>query len=475
MTACSIAQCIAYWTRRKPEAVAITDSDAEISWSELDRQTTRLAQALSEKGVAQGDIVTLALPNGIDFYRSAIAVWKIGATPHPLAVKSPALEREAILDVVKPKLVISEGDPDCLHAAAKSDHLPADVVPVHWKAIGSGGSTGQPKIIVSKFPGLFDPMAPDFRMETEDVMLAPGPLYHNASFMFSMRSLFCGGHVVVMNRFNAEEALSLIAKHRVQWAVMVPTMMHRIWQLPPGVREKFDLSSLRILFHTGAPCPPWLKENWISWLGPDVIHEGYGGTEGCGGHWITGAEWLDRKGSVGQTQDAFEIQIRGPTGDVLPVGEIGEVFSRPFSGPGSTYFYLGAESRRTEDGFESIGDMGHLDSEGFLFLADRRTDLVISGGANIYPAEVEAAIDSFPGVVSSAVVGLPDNDLGARLHAIVESEVNLNLDDLAEHLSLRLPRYKIPRSIENVHTPLRNEAGKVRRSELREARLNRSV
>jgi len=248
-------------------------------------------------------------------------------------------------------------------------------------------------------------------------------------------------------------------------------MLHRIWRLPREQRESFDLSSLRMVTSSGAACPDWLMRAWIEWLGPDRIQEAYGGSERIGGTLISGREWLAHPGSVGRPTGGRAIRVLDPEGGELPAFEIGEVFMMPPGGQGSTYRYVGAEARSTRDGWETLGDLGYLDDEGFLYLVDRRTDMIVTGGENVYPAEVEGAIDAHPAVRSCAVIGLPDADLGQRVHAIVEAEASLRESELLSHLAERLVRYKIPRSVEFVDTPLRDDAGKVRRFALREARL----
>jgi bile acid-coenzyme A ligase len=216
-----------------------------------------------------------------------------------------------------------------------------------------------------------------------------------------------------------------------------------------------------------------LKEAYIDWFGADVIWELYGGTEGQGGTVITGSEWLAHRGSVGKPNATCQMKVVNEQGDELPTGEIGEVYMRPLTGQGSTYRYIGAEPKAIEGGYESIGDMGYFDEDGYLYLADRQTDMILSGGANIYPAEVEAAIDSCPGVRSSAVIGLPHEDLGNYIHAIVDvPDGKLTEEALQMHLSERLVRYKLPRTIEFSQEPLRDDAGKVRRKALREERLS---
>ena len=213
-----------------------------------------------------------------------------------------------------------------------------------------------------------------------------------------------------MSRFDAAEALALIEEHRLQLAIFVPTMLLRIWKLPEEQRNAFDLSSIHRVISASASLPDWLQREWIDWIGPDRVWEAYGGSERIGGTIISGREWLEKPGSVGRVSEGRKLKIVDPDGTSLAPGEIGDIYCLPPGGPGSTYHYLGAESRRLADGWETLGDMGHLDEDGYLFLADRRTDLIIVGGSNVYPAEVEGAIESYPGVLSCAVVGLPDEE-----------------------------------------------------------------
>jgi bile acid-coenzyme A ligase len=253
--------------------------------------------------------------------------------------------------------------------------------------------------------------------------------------------------------------------------MVVPTMMQRIWRLPEHVRSAYDVSSLEMILHLGAPCPPWLKRAWIDWLGPERVVELYAGTESQGVTVIDGHEWLQKPGSVGRPVLGSRFRVLDGDGRDVPPGTVGEIYMMPADGPGSTYRYRGAQPRGI-DGWESLGDLGHLDEDGYLYLADRSADLILSGGANVYPAEVEAALDAHPAVRSSAVFGLPDDDLGERVHAVVDvAEAQVTTEVLLAHLAERLVRYKVPRSIELVREPLRDDAGKLRRSALRAARL----
>ena len=224
---------------------------------------------------------------------------------------------------------------------------------------------------------------------------------------------------------------------------------------------------------TAAICPVWLKQAWADLIGAEKLEESYGSSEAVGYAHISGPEWLAHRGSVGRAGDG-DLKILDAAFNEVPTGEIGEIFFRPTHYPRPTYAYIGSPpAKTTPDGYTSVGDMGHVDAEGFLYIADRRTDLIISGGANVYPAEVEAALDAYPGVLASVVIGLPDEDLGQRVHAIVEvrAEAPPEPEALQAFLSERLASYKRPRSLEMTHERLRDDSGKVRRSALRDARL----
>lgn len=482
MALISLSRIVAYWTAVQPARTALVHEGASLTWGELEARTNRLARAYQALGVKKDDFVTIALPNGIEFFEACLATWKAGATPQPVSSRLPKFERDQIVDVGAPSLVVGVEPGEyapvpCLPVSYRPDSnlantpLP-EVTSVSYKAMTSGGSTGRPKLIVSKAPAASDPDVPLLEIPQQGCMLIPGPLYHNGPFLWAMTALFKGCTVVVTTRFDAEETLRLIETHKVDVVYMVPTMMRRIWALPEEVRTRYDLSSLKALWHLAAPCPPWLKECFIEWLGPEVIWELYGGTEGQGSTTIQGTEWLKHKGSVGKPVETCEMKVVGEDGETLPHGKVGEVFIRPLAGAGTTYHYIGAEAKSIEGGWESLGDMGWMDAYGYLYLTDRLSDMILVGGANIYPAEVEAALDAFPGVRSSAVIGLPDDDMGARLHAVIDRpDGPADPRAMEAHLAERLVRYKVPKSFEYVEEPVRDDAGKVRRKALREARL----
>ncbi len=467
-----------------PDTVCLTYPDGALTWLELDMRTNQRARAFSDLGVGQDDFVTIALPNGSLFHETTFALWKLGATPHVVSSKLPDPELRAIADLLKPKLIVGVDQAvtpnhrvvpaDLATASHASGSMPLRVAK-HWKAMSSGGSTGQPKIIVDHNPAKVEPDEWFLDMPLRGCVLNPGPLYHNAPFIFSHYGLFRGNHVVGMSKFDALESLRLVEKYRPSWVMMVPTMMHRIWRLEEPERTQFDTSSLDIVAHVAAPMPAWLKEKWIEWLGPERVYELYGATEGTGATWISGTEWLAHKGSVGKFIRGARVKILGEDGRECAPREIGEVFLMPEGGPGSTYHYIGGEPRSVAGGWESVGDIGWLDDDGYLYLADRRTDLIISGGANIYPAEVESALAEHPAVDTAVVIGLPDDDLGQIVHAIIFAHEawrdRITGEMLCEFVEQKLVRYKTPRTYEFVAESLRDDAGKVRRPQLRAERL----
>jgi len=470
--------------RQGEDAWAIRHGDDVVTWGELELHANRRAWALKDAGIGVGDLVTLALPNGSAFYETMFALWKIGATPHVVSYRLPAAELRAIVAVAKPKLVLASNPELVAEYGAKPgdfglDHPKSsaheEIVVPRWKAMSSGGSTGLPKIIVAPGPNAFDTdKPPPLRFPESGPILATGPVYHNMPVTVNFRALFEGHSVVGMSRFDPEEALRLIEAFGIEWTSFVPTMMMRISRLPPEVRLRHDVSSLKTVWHWAAPMPPDLKQEWIDWLGPETIWELYGGTEGIVTTIINGVEWLAHRGSVGRPY-LDKIKILDDQGRELPQGEVGEIFALPASGQGSTYEYVGAEARTAAGGYETLGDYGWLDEDGFLYIADRRTDMIVSGGANIFPAEVEGALMAHPGIEMAVVIGLPHEELGAAAHAIVKPaagwEGRLDHQGLVSFVKDRLVTYKIPRSFEFVSEQLRDDAGKVRRQSLREARI----
>jgi len=469
-----------------PDRLAVTCGDVTWTRAQLEERSDTFARHLRSIGVKEGDMVTMALPNAPEWFVAAIACWKLGAIPQPVSPRLPARELNAIVELADTPIVLGTastdgaGDRPLLNVAEwlaghtepsiETDPLP-DLVSPAWKAPTSGGSTGRPKLIVSGDPAAMDPEIGPLLGHTRDgVLVMPGPLYHNGPLIWSCHGLLHGNHVVVLPKFDAAATLDAIDRYKGDIIYLVPTMMKRISRLPTEERESYDMSSLRVVWHLAEPCPEWLKQAWIDWLGPERIIELYGGTEGQLACVINGVEWLEHRGSVGKPMTG-EIMICDEDGNEVPVGEDGEVWLR--SGRDTpTYRYVGAEARARDGGWESLGDNGHVDADGYLYLGDRVGDMILSGGANIYPAEIEAALQEHPSIESCAVIGLPDDDLGNTVHAIVQTNTEtFDQDDVLAFLAERLVRYKLPRSFEVVDEPLRDDAGKVRRSDLRAQRL----
>jgi bile acid-coenzyme A ligase len=465
-----------------PDFPAVTCGDDSLTRRELEARANRLARAYAQMGVGHNDFVTVALPNGVEFVTVCFAIWKLGATPSPVSAKLPPRELAAIIELANPALIVGVEpglypqpslpagyEPD---AALSDDPITPVRVATSWKAATSGGSTGRPKLILSGDSSEMDPLAGAvWGMRENGVVLVPGPLYHNAPFSFAAIAQAMGNHVVLLPKFDAEAALDAIARHRVDQVNFVPTMMLRMLRVIQEHPERFDLSSLQAVWHMAAPCPEWLKEAWINLIGGDKLFELYGGTEAQAYAIINGTEWLAHRGSVGRP-DPGTMCILDADGVALSPGEVGEIFMRRPEGAPPSYRYIGAEAR-VRDGWESLGDMGSMDADGYLYLSDRRTDMILAGGANIYPAEVEAALLEHPLIETCVVVGLPDDDLGQRVHAVVQAKEPLAHDELVSFLSDRLVRYKIPRSFRFVDEAVRDDAGKARRTAIRdeEARL----
>lgn len=464
-------------------AFARLDGSVErLTWADLESRANRLARRLADGGVTPESFVAIGLPNGTAHVVAAQAAWKLGACAMPLSANLPAAERDRLLDLARPAAIVADwhdhdgiGSADI--AALEGPDAPPedDPVPAPFKAVASGGSTGAPKLIVSPgafaYPDAQHPLAGLVGLADRSVVLSPGPLYHNQPFLVTALSLYSGATAVVCERFRPELTLDLVQRLGVTYLNLVPTMMGRMLRVE-GV-DRYDLSSVETLLHMAAPCPEWVKRGWIDLLGPEAVFELWAATELTGITLIRGDEWLAHPGSVGKPV-ATELRILDESGEALPPGEIGEIHSRLLLGDGPSYDYLGADPLPEVDGgLASVGDLGHLDEDGYLYIADRRTDLIISGGANVFPAEVEEALSAHPGVADVVVVGLADDDLGERVHAIVQaSDPNSppSVEELEASCRERLAAYKRPRSFEFVESLPRKESGKIHRGALRDAR-----
>lgn len=472
-----------------PDEPAVTCDGVTVSRAELDRSTNRLARAYAERGVGVGDYVTMVLPNSIEWIQAAVACWKLGAVPQPLSARLPEAELAGLLELRPPALLVGRESPDIPSVPAgfapdpslSDAALPEAVSPV-WKAMGSGGSTGRPKLIESGGDSRV-PAAIGYPLGAQegDTTLMSVPMSHNTGFTTATFALLMRHHLVVMPRFDPHEFLRLITEHRVTFMTTVPTIMQRALPVYLAAREAdpgaYDLSSLRRFWHLGAPCPPAVKQAWIDLLGPEKVWELYGGTELQALTFISGDQWLTHRGSVGVVV-AGEMKVLDDEGNPCPPGVVGEIYMRPAPGSAPTYRYVGATAK-SRDGWDSLGDLGHFDEDGFLYLSDRRVDMFTVGGRNVYPAEIENALSAHPDVLSCLVVGVPHEDLGQVPYVLVHAAggSGLDADGVREFLRGHLAPYKLPPApefVEFVDTPLRDDAGKARRSAVRAEIMARS-
>ena len=458
-----------------PEAPAVSHDGRTITRGELDSTTNRLARAYAGLGVRQGDYVTVALPNSIEWVQAVVATWKLGAVPQPLSARLPDAEYGHLLDLRERALLVGRPDPRGKVRSVPGDFHPGDVsgeplpeaVSPAVKSMASGGSTGRPKLIEAGVDGRFagDLVAAMMGNLPTDTQLVSVPLSHNTGFTSATTALATGQHLVLMDRFDPHEFLRLITEYRVNYLATVPTIMQRL--LPVYRAGSYDLSSVTRWWHLAAPCPPNIKEAWIEILGPDAVWELYGGTELQALTFISGTEWLTHRGSVGRVV-AGEMKVLDDDGDECLPGVIGEIYMRPREGSKPTYRYIGSTAK-SRDGWDSLGDLGWFDAEGYLYLADRRVDMFTVGGRNVYPAEIENALSEHPAVLSCLVVGVPHEDLGQVPHALVHAQTtDLDTQAVQEFIGERLAEYKVPRSVEFVDYALRDDAGKARRSAIRD-------
>lgn len=469
------------------KAVGVTFASAdggetEISWLELERRANQTARLLAERGAGEGDVVVVALRNSPQHLFATFGAWKLGASVLPLRYDLPAWERERMLDLAGSRVVVgdwAEPPPGSVSSADvdgsvdRDDTALPDRVPAIARMIATSGSTGSPKIIATPIPGLYSGL-PNAIMpgvlrgrDSDELHLTTSPMYHTNGFAGSYMPLLAGHNIVLMERFDAARAVDLIERHRITHVIMVPTMLQRVARLE-GVKGR-DLTSLQRVLYGGATIPEWVVRTWLDLVAPERFWFSYGSSEGIGLCVMTGREWLEHPGATGRPADC-EVKILDASRQEVPAGEVGEIFMRPLAADGATFSYVGSEMPvPTPDGFWSIGDMGRVDEDGFLYVVDRRQDMIVSGGANVFPAEVEAALSEHPAIVDSVVVGLPDPEWGRRVHAIVQPldpDDPPALEELRAHCKDRLASYKVPKSFELLAAIPRSAAGKVNRSAL---------
>ncbi|MCP4004366.1 MAG: AMP-binding protein [bacterium] len=496
---------------------SIISGERILTRERLFKRAGQASSGFNSLGIGAGDAVAIMLRNDFPFFEATFAAGRLGAHAVPINWHYMGEETEHILRDSGAKALVVHADllaqiedslpenvtvlvvptPTEIREAYRIDperaEVPADRL--SWDAwidgfpdwvepprdspgamIYTSGTTGQPKGVRRK-PANAEQMSLGRKIGAQLYGFGPqmravvtGPMYHIAPNTFAIVAAALGDRVVLQPRFDPEELLALIEQHEVSSLNLVPTMFNRLLRLPDSVRTRYDLSSLTNVVHNAAPCAPEVKRAMIEWWGP-VIWELYGGTEsgpaaGCGSE-----EWLAHPGSVGKALPGSTIRILDDDGKELPSGEVGEVFMR--SEANSEFTYHGREDERRaieRTGLITLGDMGYLDGDGFLFLCDRKRDMVISGGVNIYPAEIESVLIGVESVADCAVFGIPDDEFGESLIAIIEPEpgTSPSADSIKLALEGRLARYKIPRRIEFSTELPREDSGKIFKRKLRD-------
>jgi long-chain acyl-CoA synthetase len=497
----------------------VISGDRTLKQSDLQARAAKAAAAFDSIGIGEDGGVAIMLRNDFGFFEAASAAALVGAYAVPLNWHYKADEAGYIIKDCGAKVLvvhadllpqIADGVPDDVEVCViptppeiqfayglSAEECAAPAGAVQWSdwidsfdpwrneppalrsnMIYTSGTTGRPKGVrrapvspqqatdmTQAVGGIFD-MWPEKPVRT----VVTGPVYHSAPNFYALTAVQYGGYVILQPRFDAEELLALIQDQKITHLHMVPTMFVRLLKLPTDVKEKYDLSSLKHVVHAAAPCPPDVKRQMIEWFGP-VIMEYYGGTETGGTVFHNSGEALAKPGTVGKPLPGCEIKILNDDGEVLPAGEIGEVYMRNSAWPDFTYNGLDQKRKDVERlGLISCGDVGYLDEDGFLFLCDRIRDMVISGGVNIYPAEIEAVLIGMPGIHDCAVFGIPDDEFGESLCAYVELESGANLTDadIRAWLRPRQANYKMPKLIKFQDGLPREDSGKIFKRKLRE-------
>ncbi len=491
-------------------AVILHPSGTAITFDELEARANRLAHYFRRAGLAEGDAVAILMENNEHIHAVMWAARRSGLYYVPINTHLTAAEAAYIVDNSAAKAIIgsaalrktcenlgehlpgglpellmiacNEGEAD-LDGWARYPECVADQpdTPIEDEREGdllqySSGTTGRPKGIKRELPHVPPAEAPGmmsalvgFWMTPDSIYLSPAPLYHTAPSVWSMSAQAGGITTVVMEKFDPEGCLDAIARYRVTHGQFVPAMFTRMLKLPEKVRNSYDLSSLRRVMHAAAPCPVEIKKQMIDWWGP-IIDEYYASSEAIGSTLITAEEWLAHPGSVGKPM-ACEIHILDENGNELPPGQPGEIY---FAG-GYSFEYLNDDAKtaasRDKHGWVTVGDVGYVDEEGYLYLTDRRHHMIISGGVNIYPQETENLLVTHPKVLDAAVFGIPDDEMGQSVKAVVQTvdpadATDQFTDELLAWLRDRLSHYKCPRSISFESQLPRTDTGKLYKGEL---------
>jgi fatty-acyl-CoA synthase/long-chain acyl-CoA synthetase len=495
---------IAAYAAKHGDSVALIEGERRLTWAEeLDRRN-RLASSLRALGIGRGDNVIIYEHNSLDCMIAPAAVRAIGAVATPMNHRLTHEEVTYILDNADAAAVFvgdafvtvaetvrtaagkvrhwilmgKERRPWALHvddlvANGRPEAPPADAAQgLGGSMIYTGGTTGRPKGAIR---GAVDPQVTMRFLKALDlaephVHLAAGPLYHSAPGSFAMTTQMFGGRVVVMKKFDPEEALRLIQAHRCTSTFMAPTLVKRIVDLPEATRARYDVSSMKVLVVAAAPCPMRVKEQAMAYFG-SVFYEFYGSTELSVNTILRPEDVLRKPGSCGRVAPGIELAILDDDGNPLPVGEPGELHVRRYPGVFDGYYRNPKATQETQRGdWLSVGDVAYVDAEGFYYICDRKRDMIISGGVNIYPAEIEDVLHRHPDIEDVGVFGVPDDEWGERVHAAVQPRAGaaLTADDVMAFARGHMADYKTPREV-SFHTGFpRDAAGKLIKRVLRE-------
>jgi acyl-CoA synthetase (AMP-forming)/AMP-acid ligase II len=488
----------------------MASSGEVVTYRELNDRSNRLAQLFFDAGLRFGDHIAVLMENRREYFEPCWAAQRSGlfftcinshfnadevayilddCDAQVLVVSSTlrevALELVDRMPGVKVRLVVGDGIDGYEayeEALARYPAKPLEEELEGTRMLYSSGTTGRPKGVkykisrqrVGEQPVEMGMMTTVWGMDGDAIYLSPAPLYHSAPLFYSMSTMRLGGTVVVMEQFDPEFALQCIEKYHVTHSQWVPTMFVRMLKLPESVRAKYDVSSQKVVLHAAAPCSVETKRKMIEWWGP-IIDEYYAATEGTGATYINSADWLAHPGSVGRSM-LGPIHILDEMGEELPAGEVGVVwFDPPPNRPGFEY-HKDAEKTRDSfnaQGWSTVGDMGYLDEDGYLFLTDRRTFMIVSGGVNIYPQEAENVLIDHPKVYDVAVFGIPDEEMGERVHGVVQpvdwNEAGPELEtELLSYCKEHLAHYKCPKAIDFERELPREQTGKLYKRLLRD-------
>jgi len=462
--------------------------ERSLTFDELDDRTNRLAVVLEELGATPDRPVAAVLQNSVEFFEASMATAKVGAPflPANWHLKDDELayilgDSDAALAVAghtlpgaTETLVVDDGYERALAAADGAPERDWGAGPA--LVFYTSGTTARPKgIVIPGFSaertklGLQGQVAL-WQWTADDVHLLCGPAYHAGPCGWTHTALYIGASTVIMPAWDAREWLRSVQKHRGTRAFMVPAHFIRLLEVPEEERAQYDLSSLRLLVHAAAPCPVTVKRRMIEWLGPlgCEIHELYGASEG-GATKIGPEEWLQKPGSVGKPWPGIEVRIVSESGERLRAKEQGLIYITPMAGPFEYRNDAEKTSQAWHDGAFTVGDIGYLDDDGYLFITDRASDMVLWGGVNIAPREIEEVLYANAGVVDCAVFGVPDERSGEHLKAMVEARAGVTVDELSAFVHERLADYKVPKEWELVDELPRDSTGKVKKRLLRDA------